>query len=77
MHRINKIGKIGRVLLGTVLIALMLPLGGCVIRTREYGYYRDDDGPRYRTYTYYYPRDGYYRDDDGRYRTYSFYFYRR
>jgi hypothetical protein len=58
MHRIK---KIGRVLVGTVLVALMLPLGGCVIRTREYyprdSYYRDyrdDDGPRYRTYSYYY-----------------------
>ena len=48
MHRIN---KIGRVLLGTVLVALMLPLGGCVIRE---GYYRDYDGPRYRSYSFYY-----------------------
>ena len=72
MHRIN---KIGRVLLGTVLVALMLPLGGCVIRE---GYYRDYDGPRYHSYSFYYPRDGYYRDDDGpRYRSYSFDYYHR
>jgi hypothetical protein len=62
MPRIN---KIGRVLLGTVMVALMLPLGGCVIRTRDY----------------YYPRDGYYRDyrdyDGPRYRSYSFYYYYR
>ena len=72
MHMIN---KIGRVLLGTVLVALMLPLGGCVIRTRDYyprdAYYRDYEGPRYRSYSYY-------RDDDGpRYHSYSFYYYRR
>jgi len=50
-----------------MLVALMLPLGGCVIRTRDY-YPRDS---YYRDY-----RD--YRDYDGpRYRTYSFYYYRR
>ena len=63
----DRIKKIGRVLLGTMLVALMLPLGGCVIRTRDY-YPRDS---YYRDY-----RD--YRDYDGpRYRTYSFYYYRR